>query len=66
MEAQTAESDDFVLAVDYRGFVPVRRGQIVAWDGPDPVRAPGDLIVLPPKPRPRAGDQAFAWARRER
>lgn len=61
---QVARTDDLVLTVPYDGFVPVRAGEIVAFDGEAPVRAPADAVILPPRPYPRAGQTAFNWGRR--
>jgi predicted deacylase len=61
---QPASTDDLVLTVSYDGFVPVRAGELVAFDGEAPVHALADGVILPPRPYPRAGETAFNWGRR--
>jgi succinylglutamate desuccinylase len=64
VEAVLAATDDFRLACSYAGFEVFPKGAIAAWDGQEPVRAPFDgAVVLPPRPAPKRGQQAFAWAR---
>jgi predicted deacylase len=63
-EPCVALTDRFVLRVPSTGFVAVRQGEVVAMDGGRPVEAPGDLVIVSPRPDPRAGQTAFLWCER--
>jgi predicted deacylase len=57
--------DRFRLLCPHAGFVEFRAGEVAALDGDETLRAPFDgAVLLAPRPRPRAGQQAFAWGRR--
>jgi predicted deacylase len=56
-----AKTDRFELRIPTSGFVAVDKGALVALDGGEPVRAPDDLVVVSPRPTPRAGEIAFLW-----
>ncbi len=57
-------SDRYRLLASHAGFVEFRAGEVAGLDGDEPLRAPFDgAILLAPRPRPRAGQQAFAWGR---
>lgn len=59
-----ARTDALRLACSYAGFVRFQRGELAAMDGDTPVHAPFDgAVLLAPRPRPQAGQQAFSWGR---
>ena len=59
-----ALTDRFVLRIPTTGFVAVRKGEVVAMDGDRPVEAPGDLVIVSPRPDPQPGQTAFLWCER--
>lgn len=59
-----ALTDRFVLHIPTTGFVSVRKGEVVAMDGDRPVTAPDDLVIVSPRPDPKAGQTAFLWCER--
>ncbi len=59
-----ALTDSFVLRVPTTGFVGVRKGEAVAMDGGRPVVAPAGLVIVSPRPDPKAGETAFLWCER--
>lgn len=63
-EPCVALTDRFVLRVPSTGFVAVRKGEVVAMDGDRPVEAPVDLLIVFPRPDPKAGQTAFLWCER--
>ncbi len=59
-----ARTDRFALRIPTTGFVGVRKGDVVAMDGDRPVIAPADLVIVSPRPDPKAGQTAFLWCER--
>lgn len=59
-----ALTDRFALCIPTTGFVGVRKGEVVATDGERPVTAPDDLVIVSPRPDPKAGETAFLWCER--
>jgi predicted deacylase len=60
-----AETDGWRYVRRFEGFDPVEEGELVAWDGDRPVRAPHpDCVVLLARPFPKAGGEAMTFGRR--
>ncbi|MGA1286834.1 MAG: succinylglutamate desuccinylase [Rubrivivax sp.] len=58
-------TDRYRLLASHAGFVEFRAGARAGGAGDAPLRAPFDgAILIAPRPRPQAGQQAFAWGRR--
>lgn len=60
-----AETNGWRYARQFRGFDPVAKGEVLAYDGDKPVRAPhDDCVVVLARVDPKAGAEAMTLARR--
>jgi predicted deacylase len=59
-----AKTGDFHYVRQFVGFDPVKKGEIVAWDGDKPVRAPhADCVVVLVRPNVKKGGEAMSFGR---
>lgn len=60
-----AKSDRFRPARAFEGFEAVDEGEVIAWDGDTPVRAPhADCHILIARPHPKRGGEAMTLGRK--